>query len=106
MYAIIRTGGKQFKVEKEQKLTVPYLTDYKSGDEIDFKDVLLFKGEDESIKIGAPALSNITVKGKILNHGKDAKLVVMKFKKRKRYKRKNGHRQLNSCVKITDIIVN
>ncbi len=105
MYAIIRSGGRQFKVEKGQKYVLPYLPESSKGDCVEF-EVILFKNDDDTIKIGAPVLSNVTVKGKLMNNGLDKKVVIQKFKKRKRYKRKTGHRQPNSSVTITDIIEN
>jgi large subunit ribosomal protein L21 len=100
-YAIIRTGGKQFRVEPGRTYKIPTL-DGKAGGAIEFKDVLL--GSDgKAVKTGVPALKGAKVTGEIVRHGRGAKIVVFKQKRRKNYARKRGHRQGFTEVRINDI---
>jgi large subunit ribosomal protein L21 len=100
-YAIIRTGGKQFRVEPGKTYKIPSLQG-EAGGSVEFNDVLL--GSDgNSVKTGVPALSGARVTGEILRHGLGDKIVVFKFKRRKNYAKKQGHRQGFTEVKINDI---
>ena len=100
-YAIIRTGGKQFRVQPGQTLRVPSLLG-EAGTQVTFNEVLL--GSDgNSVKAGVPTLSGASVTGEIVKHGLGEKIVVFKFKRRKNYARKQGHRQGYTEVKINDI---
>jgi large subunit ribosomal protein L21 len=100
-YAIIRTGGKQFRVEPGQTLRVPSLLG-DAGASIEFNDVLL--GSDgNAVHTGVPTLSGAKVTGEIVKHGRGEKIVVFKFKRRKNYARKQGHRQGFTEVRIKDI---
>jgi large subunit ribosomal protein L21 len=100
-YAIIRTGGKQFRVEPGMTLRVPSLVG-DAGASIEFNDVLL--GSDgTNVHTGVPALSGAKVTGEIVKHGRGEKIVVFKFKRRKNYARKQGHRQGFTEVRIKDI---
>jgi len=100
-YAIIRTGGKQFRVESGKTYKLPSLPG-EAGGAIEFNDVLL--GSDgQSVKTGVPALSGARVTGEIVRHGLGDKIVVFKFKRRKNYSKKQGHRQGFTEVKINDI---
>ncbi len=99
-YAIIRTGGKQFRVEPGATLRVPSL-DKQAGDSIEF-DVLV-SGGDEGTKVGAPLVDGVRVMGKVVDHGRGEKVIVYKFKRRKQYRRKQGHRQDFTTVKIDSI---
>ncbi len=98
--AVIRTGGKQYRVSEGDTLAVELLAG-NPGDDVVFSDILLLGGD--SPKIGTPLISGATVTGKIVAHDRGERLVVFKFKRRKRYKRKNGHRQHFTSVKITSI---
>ena len=98
--AVIRTGGKQYRGSEGDTLAVELLTG-NPGDEIEFSEVLLLGGDTP--KIGAPLLAGAKVKAQILRHDRGERLIVFKFKRRKRYKRKNGHRQHFTSVKITSI---
>jgi large subunit ribosomal protein L21 len=98
--AVIRTGGKQYRVSEGDTLAVELLAG-NPGDDVQFSDVLFVGGD--SPKIGKPLVSGATVTGKIVAHDRGERLVVFKFKRRKRYKRKNGHRQHFTSVKITSI---
>ena len=100
-YAIIRTGGKQFRVEPGQTVRIPSILG-EAGTQVTFGDVLL--GSDgSSVRAGVPTLSGAKVTGEIVKHGLDEKIVVFKFKRRKNYARKQGHRQKFTEVKINDI---
>ena len=97
-YAIIRTGGKQFRVEPGQSIRVPSLPG-DAGSKVEFNEVLL-GNSGSAIKVGVPALKGASVTGEIVKHGKDEKIVVFKFKRRKNYARKQGHRQKFTEVRI------
>ena len=100
-YAIIRTGGKQFRVEPGKSYKIPSLVG-EAGGKIEFNDVLL--GSDgRNVKTGVPALSGAKVTGEIVKHGLGDKIVVFKFKRRKNYSKKQGHRQGFTEVRINDI---
>ena len=100
-YAIIRTGGKQFRVQPGQTLRIPTLLG-EAGAQVTFNEVLL--GSDgSSVRAGVPTLSGAKVTGEIVKHGLDEKIVVFKFKRRKNYARKQGHRQKFTEVRIKDI---
>src|SRR5579871_4201076 len=98
--AVIRTGGKQYRVSEGDTLAIELLAG-NPGDDVQFSDVLFVGGD--SPQIGKPLVSGAKVTGKILAHDRGERLVVFKFKRRKRYKRKNGHRQHFTSVKITSI---
>lgn len=100
-YAIIRTGGKQFRVEPGTTLRIPSLPG-DAGTAVEFNDVLL--GSDgSSVRTGVPSLAGAKVTAEILKQGKDDKIVVFKFKRRKNYARKQGHRQKFTEVRIQTI---
>ncbi len=100
-YAIIRTGGKQFRVEAGKTLRLPSLLG-DAGTQVTFNDVLL--GSDgETVRTGIPSIAGAAVTGEIVRHGRDKKIIVFKFKRRKNYARKQGHRQGFTDVKINDI---
>jgi large subunit ribosomal protein L21 len=100
-YAIIRTGGKQFRVEPGTTLRVPTLLG-DAGATVEFNDVLL--GSDgNNVMTGVPTLAGAKVTGEIVKHGLGDKIVVFKFKRRKNYARKQGHRQPFTEVRIKDI---
>ena len=102
-YAIIRTGGKQFRAEPGKTLRIPSLLG-DAGTAVEFNDVLL--GSDgDSVRMGVPTLSGAKVTGEIVKHGLDDKIIVFKFKRRKNYRRKTGHRQKHTEVRITDVKV-
>ena len=100
-YAIIRTGGKQFRVESGKKYRFPTLVG-EAGGSIEFNDVLL--GSDgQNVKTGIPLLSGAKVTGEIVKHGLGDKIIVFKMKRRKNYAKKQGHRQGFTEVQINDI---
>ena len=101
MYAIINSGGKQYKAGVGDVLKIEKL-DGKIGDSISFKNVLLFS-DGEGIKIGTPKLDDVSVTGKIVDQTKSKKTIVFKYKRRKGYSRKRGHRQDITMVRIENI---
>jgi len=103
MYAIIRSGDKQFRAEKGATIRVPSI-DAEVGDTVTFDQVLL-AGSDEGTQVGAPTLAGASVTGEVLRHGKDKKVIIFKWKRRKNYRRKQGHRQKFTEVRIGEITV-
>jgi large subunit ribosomal protein L21 len=100
-YAVIRTGGKQYRVEPGTTLRIPSLPG-EAGASIEFNDVLL-GADKKGVRAGVPTLSGAKVTGEIVKQGRGEKIVVFKFKRRKNYSRKQGHRQGFTEVRITDI---
>lgn len=100
-YAVIKTGGKQYRVSVGDKLDVEKLEAEEGGD-VTFENVLA-AGEGESVRIGAPFLSGASVVGRVLNQFKGEKVIAFKFRRRKGYHRKKGHRQFQTKVEITSI---
>lgn len=101
MYAIIRTGGKQYKVRKDDKITVEKLA-ANAGDAISIEDVL-FIGNGDKITAGAPLVAGASVKAKVVEQTRGEKVLIFKKKRRKNYRRKGGHRQDLTVIQITDI---
>jgi len=102
MQAVIRTGGKQYIVKPGDVIDVELL-ELEEGQDVEFNDVLLVSEGDSDVKIGSPVVEGAKVTGKILGMKKGKKIIVFKFKRRKGYKKKQGHRQKYSSVEITDI---
>jgi large subunit ribosomal protein L21 len=100
MYAVIKTGGKQYRVSEGQVLRVEKLNGNK-GDTVTFDEVLFVGGE--AAKIGQPIVQGAKVSAEITDQDRGKKLVVFKFRRRKNYRRKNGHRQPYTELKITGI---
>lgn len=100
MYAIIATGGKQYRVAQGDVIYVEKL-DAAENDAVSF-DVLLVE-KDGDLKVGAPLVEDAKVEGKVLQQGRGAKIVVFKYKSKKNYRRKQGHRQPFTKVEITAI---
>ena len=101
MYAVIQTGGKQYKVQPGDTVLVEKLAG-EAGDTITFNEVLLV-ADDEQVAVGRPHVDGATVTGEIIEQGLGEKLIVYKFKRRKNYRRKNGHRQPYTAIKISDV---
>ncbi|NJM93739.1 MAG: 50S ribosomal protein L21 [Cytophagales bacterium] len=101
MYAIVDIAGTQFKVEKDQQIFAP-LMDAEEGASLTFDKVLL-ADQDGSVKVGSPLLSGASVSAKVLGHVKGDKKIVFKKKRRKGYKKKNGHRQNFTKILIESI---
>ncbi len=100
MYAIIQTGGKQYKVEVGDEIQVEKL-DANVDSEVSFETLLV--SDDGGVKIGKPVLDGVAVRGKVLDHGKGKKVVVFKYKPKKDSRKKNGHRQPYTKVEILSI---
>ena len=100
MYAVVRTGGKQYKVAPEMKVRVEKL-EGEVGDTIELNEVLLAGGD--SVKIGTPLLEGAKVVGTITDQGRGDKIVVFKLKRRKNYRRKQGHRQAYTEIRVDKI---
>ena len=101
MYAIVDISGKQFRVEKGQELKVPY-SGGDSGTNVLYDRVLLV-GEEADTHIGQPVVAGAQVDATILSHGREKKIIVFKFKRRKGYQKKRGHRQDFTMLRINDI---
>ncbi len=100
MYAIIKTGGKQYKVSEGDLVRVEKLP-YEVGDTVEFDEVLLVAGDE--VKVGSPVIENAKVTATVEDQNKDKKIVVFKYKPKKQYRRKHGHRQPYTLVKIDSI---
>ncbi|HJS47539.1 MAG TPA: 50S ribosomal protein L21 [Gemmatimonadales bacterium] len=103
MYAIFRALGKQFRAEKGQVLRLPRLQEA-PGTTVTFDEVLL-TSDGETVKTGAPTVKGAKVVAEVLGEGKGEKLYVFKFRRRKNYRRKTGHRQHYTEVRVTDLTV-
>jgi large subunit ribosomal protein L21 len=101
MYAIISEDGRQFKVEEGQELDIDY-RDLSAGDQIKFDRVLALSNDDQ-LKVGQPVLEGASVTAEVLSVEQGPKLVIQKARRRKGYRRKTGHRQLYTRVKISKI---
>ena len=101
MYAIIESCGKQYKVSKGDIIFFEKLN-VEKGKKVTFDNVILV-ADGEKIEIGTPFVKDIKVEGKVLSHGKAKKIIVFKYKAKKNYKRKQGHRQPYTKVEITSI---
>ncbi len=101
MLAVIKTGGKQYIVSPGKKIKIEKL-EVEEGKEVTFEEVLLVE-ENDKIEIGDPVIKTAKVKGKVLTQGKGKKVIVFKYKPKKRYKKKRGHRQFFTEVEITEI---
>jgi large subunit ribosomal protein L21 len=102
MYAVIRTGGKQYKVAENDVIAVERL-DGDAGGELTFSEVLALH-DGNAAKIGAPLIDGAQVIADVLEQRKGAKIIIFKKKRRQNYRRKNGHRQLETVVRITAIL--
>lgn len=102
MFAVVDIAGFQEKVSEGQKLRVPSLSE-KEGGKVTFDKVLLIAKSDSDVNVGMPHVSGATVEAKVLSHGKDKKIRVFKMKRRKRYRRTQGHRQDFTEIEITKI---
>jgi len=101
MYAVIKTGGKQYRVTKGETLKVEKL-EGEEGAKIDLNEVLMV-GEGADVKIGTPLLSGGKVSATIKSHGRHKKIEIIKFKRRKHHQKRTGHRQYFTELEITDI---
>ncbi len=102
MFAVVKTGGKQYRVTAEDKLEVERLAG-EAGDIIELNEVLMV-GSDSGIEVGTPTVEGATVAAEILEQGRGPKIIIFKKKRRKHYRRKNGHRQDLTSLRITEIL--
>jgi len=101
MYAIIRTGDKQFRAEPGMTLRIPSL-DAEVGDQVTFDEVLV-AASDSGVAVGTPTVEGARVLGEVIGHGRAKKVIIFKWKRRKNYRRKKGHRQGFTEVRISEI---
>jgi len=101
-YAIIQTGGKQYKVKASEILKIEKLENSKPESKIEFKEILAY-GDDKTIEVGAPFVDGAKVEAKLIKNGKNRTVLIFKKRRRKNSRRKNGHRQQYSLIKINKI---
>ncbi len=102
-YAIIQDGGRQYRVTKGQVLKLARMS-ADEGQSIDLDRVLMIR-EDDKLQVGEPLLGKAKVVAIVMSHGRDRKIKILKFKRRKHHMKRMGHRQDHTMVKITDIVV-
>ncbi len=103
MYAVVKIKNQQYRVSPDAKLQVP-LFDSEVGAILNFDEVILV-ADGDNIQVGTPNIAGAKVSAEVLGHGRSRKIVVFKKKRRKNYRRKNGHRQAFTEIKVTDITV-
>ena len=101
-YAVIQTGGKQYKVKSGEILKIEKLPDSKPDTKIEFKDILAY-GDDKIIEVGTPMVQGSKVEANLIRNSKNRTVLIFKKRRRKNSRRKNGHRQLYSMVRISGI---
>lgn len=101
MFAVIKTGGKQYRVSKDDKIEIER-HDVKDGETITFDDVL-YVNDGKTSTVGAPLVKGATVKAKVLEQIRGPKITIFKKKRRQNYRRKKGHRQDLTLIQITDV---
>ena len=101
-FAIIQTGGKQYRVKASEILKIEQLENLKPESKIEFNEVLAY-GDDKNIEVGSPLVKGAKVEAELLKNGKNKTILVFKKRRRKNSRRKNGHRQLFSLIKIKKI---
>lgn len=105
MYAIVETGGKQYRVKTGDTIAVERLTS-EPGDTLDLGRVLLVAGDAEGeTRVGTPGIDGAVVRAEVVEHARGEKIVVFRYKSKVRYRRKTGHRQALTRVRITDILL-
>lgn len=103
MFAVMKTGGKQYKVAADDVVKIERL-EGEAGDTVSFENVLMVGGDD-GVTVGAPFVEGATVVGEVVDQGRGRKIIIFKKRRRQNSRRKNGHRQYFTSVKITDILV-
>ena len=101
-FAIIQTGGKQYKVKASEILKIEQLENLKPESKIEFKEILAY-GDDKNIEVGSPLVKGAKVEAELLKNGKNKTILIFKKRRRKNSRKKNGHRQLFSLIKIKKI---
>lgn len=102
MHAVIKTGGKQYRVQPGDEFNVEKLKDADVGAEITFDEVLAV-GDGEDLSVGQPVVDGASVTAQVVEHGRGRKKIVFKKKRRKKYRKKRGHRQPYTRIRITDV---
>ena len=102
MYAVFRTGGKQFRAEPGARLRIPSL-DVEPGDSVVFDQVLVAGDGDETVQVGTPTVEGASVKAEVIRHGRGDKVIVFKRKRRKNYRKKQGHRQDFTEIRVDEV---
>ena len=101
-FAVIQTGGKQYRVKASEILKIEQLENLKPESKIEFNEVLAY-GDDKNIEVGSPLVKGAKVEAELLKNGKNRTILIFKKRRRKNSRRKNGHRQLFSLIKIKKI---
>ena len=101
-FAIIQTGGKQYKVKASEILKIEQLENLKPESKIEFNEILAY-GDNKTLEVGSPLVSGAKVEAELIKNGKDKTVLIFKKRRRKNSRRKNGHRQLYSLIKINKI---
>ena len=101
-YAIIKTGGKQYKVKSGEILKIEKLPDSKPDSKIEFNEILAY-GDDKTIEIGTPIVAGAKVEADLIKNGKDRTILIFKKRRRQNSRRKNGHRQEHTMIRINKI---
>ena len=101
-YAIIKTGGKQYKVESGEILKIERLEDSKPETKIEFKEILAY-GDDKTIEVGSPTIEGARVEADLVENGKNRTILIFKKRRRQNSRRKNGHRQQYSLIRVSKI---
>ncbi|MBO76070.1 MAG: 50S ribosomal protein L21 [Gemmatimonadetes bacterium] len=103
MYAVFQTGGKHFRAEPGALLRIPSL-DVEPGDSVIFDHVLLAADGAEDVRVGTPIVDGASVKAEVIRHGRSKKLIVFKRKRRKGHRKKQGHRQGFTEIRVDEIV--
>jgi len=101
-FAVIQTGGKQYKVKASEILKIEKLENDKTKNKIEFNEILAY-GDDKTIEVGSPLIQGAKVEAELLKNGKNRTVLIFKKRRRKNSRRKNGHRQQYSLIKINKI---
>ena len=101
-YAVIQTGGKQYKVSAGEIIEVEKLAESNPASKVEFKEILAY-GDDKSIELGTPTVDGAKVEAELLKNGKERTVLIFKKRRRKNSRRKNGHRQQYSLIRINKI---
>ena len=104
MYAVFQTGGKQFRAEPGTRLRIPSL-DVEPGDTVTIDHDLLARDGADNVQVGTPTVDGASVKAEVVRHGRHDKVIVFKRKRRKQYRKKQGHRQGFTEIKVSEIVV-
>lgn len=102
MYAVFRTGGKQFRAEPGARLRIPSL-DVEPGGAVVFEEVLLAGDGEAQVRVGTPTVAGASVRAQVLRHGRGDKITVFKKKRRKGYHKKQGHRQGFTEIRVDEV---